>query len=116
MPQRHQRVRARCAPGRNDAGDDHAAHDDRQRTREGEGVGSAHAVEHADEKPAGAQCRDGAECGTRRAEPQASTQESANGRFSQDRIDTLLLLGSRRSYSARSASVGLIREAYLAGM
>ena len=52
----------------------------RQRTREGDGVGRADAEQHAAEKPADAERRDDAERGADRAEPQASSEKSANDR------------------------------------
>jgi DNA-binding CsgD family transcriptional regulator len=80
VPKRTQRIRPCRAPGGDNGRDDHAAEDDRQRSRERDAVGRADAEQHASKQPADAECRDNTESGANRTEPQASCENSANDR------------------------------------
>lgn len=80
MSQRAQRVRPGRAPGWNKTGSGHGAQNDRERTREGGGVGRADAEQHGAEKPGEGECHDHTEGGTDRAQPQTASQKPANDR------------------------------------
>ena len=78
MPQRAQRIGERGAPCRHDRRDGDAAQHDGERTRERDGVGRADAEQRTAEQSAEAECRDDADRGANRTEPQASSEEFAD--------------------------------------